>query len=148
MKIGPFHLFYHHLTTFKFGPFPDCCAIISLKSVIKDLLFVLQPVIEFSSVSVPQCLKKFLIYTVGVIKKLSEEGGQSIARNLIWKSGCRVLRTYSYDMRRKKGWHSKMYEKGLRMYMGSHICVSPASESFLKDFFNKLHSSLVTACTE
>ena len=90
----------------------------------------MQPVIEFSLVSVPQCLKKFPIYTVGVIKKLSEEGGQSIARNLIWKSGCRVLRTYSYDMRRKKGWHSKMYE------------------SFLKDLFNKLHSSLVTACTE
>ena len=34
MKIGPFHLFYHHLTTFKLGPFPDCCATISLKSVI------------------------------------------------------------------------------------------------------------------
>ena len=34
MKIGPFHLFYHNLTTFKFGPFPDGCATISLKSVI------------------------------------------------------------------------------------------------------------------
>ena len=27
-------LFYHHLTTFNFGPFPDCCATISLKSVL------------------------------------------------------------------------------------------------------------------
>ena len=33
MKIGPFHSFYHYLTTFKFGPFPNCCATISLKSV-------------------------------------------------------------------------------------------------------------------
>ena len=70
-----------------------CIPIYGLQKNIKNLLFVpikfkrfvLQPVIEFSSVSVPQCLKKFLIYTVGVIKKLSEEGGQSIAGKLeIW----------------------------------------------------------------
>ena len=33
-QIGLFHLLYHHLTSFKFGSFPDCCATISLKSVL------------------------------------------------------------------------------------------------------------------
>ena len=33
----PFDPFYHPLTTFKFGTFPDCCATINLKSVLKQM---------------------------------------------------------------------------------------------------------------